>query len=272
MLDLYSKVNETGVDIGHRRAGDCAVVEISRSNSLVVDFSVFFCQVETFMSAARKRRRPLPIAACQEVVRWFFRVFMTLVYRIRVYDLVNFPTHDGLLICSNHQSFLDPLILGVVCPRPVNYLGRKTLFQFAPLGWFLKWNDTIAIDRESTGIGGMKETLRRIKRGESVLMFPEGTRTYDGEFHQLMSGFCILAKRSKATLMPIGFDGAFQAYPRQHKTPQLGHIHVVMGKPIPFDEYASLTDEQTTELLASRIRTCFETARAHWRRSSGYSK
>lgn len=221
------------------------------------------------MPDERKRRRPLPIAVCQNVVRWFFRVLMTLTYRIRVYDLANFPSENRLLICSNHQSFLDPLILGVVCPRPINYLARKTLFRFAPMAWFLKWNDTIAIDREATGIGGMKETLRRIKRGESVLMFPEGTRTPDGELHELMSGFCVLAKRSKATLMPIGFDGAFQAYPRQHKLPRAGHIHVVMGQPIRFEEYGSLTDEQVTELLASRIRTSFMAARGHWRRVNG---
>jgi 1-acyl-sn-glycerol-3-phosphate acyltransferase len=192
---------------------------------------------------------------------------MTLFYRIRVHGLENFPEDDGLLICSNHQSFLDPLILGVVCPRPVNYLGRKTLFKFRPLGWFLTWNDAIAIDREATGIGGMKDMLRRLKRGESVVMFPEGTRTQDGDFHTVMSGFCAVAKRSKSTLMPIGFDGAFQAYPRHRTFPRPGVIHVVMGKPILFEEYESLSDQETTDLLASRIRDCFDQACQHWQRA-----
>lgn len=196
---------------------------------------------------------------------------MTLIYRIRVYGLEGFPKDDGLLICSNHQSYLDPLILGVVCPRPVNYLGRKSLFRFRPLGWFLGWNDTIPIDREAIGIGGLKETMRRIKRGESVVMFPEGTRTHDGEVHSLMPGFCAVAKRSKATLVPIGFDGAFQAFPRDRKFPMPGRIHVVMGKPVLFEEYESLTDQETTDLLASRISACFEQAREHWRRSQSLS-
>lgn len=203
----------------------------------------------------------------QASIRWFFRVSLTLLYRIRVYGLENYPDHDGLLVCSNHQSYLDPLILGVVCPRPVNYLGRKSLFKFAPLAWFLNWNDTIPIDREATGIGGLKETLRRIKRGESVVMFPEGTRCDDGEFKSLMPGFCVVAKRSKSTLMPIGFDGAFQAYSRTDKIPRPGRIHAVMGKPIPFSEYESLSDQETTDLLEARIRECFEQAREHWNRS-----
>lgn len=192
---------------------------------------------------------------------------MTLMYRIRVHGLENYPDSDGMLVCSNHQSFLDPLILGVVCPRPVNYLGRKTLFKFPPLGWFLRWNDTISIDREAVGIGGMKETLRRIKRGETVAMFPEGTRCNDGEFHSLMLGFCSVAKRCKATLMPIGFDGAFQSYSRNMKLPRPGRIQAVMGEPIKFEEYADLSDQETADLLESRIRACFNEARQRWTKS-----
>lgn len=221
------------------------------------------------MSIELNLRRPLLIEIGQGVVRWFFRLSLTVLYRIRVHGLEKYPKHDGLLVCSNHQSFLDPLILGVVCPRPVNYLGRKSLFKFSLMSWFLTWNDTIAIDRSATGIGGMKETLRRIKRGESVVMFPEGTRTPDGEFHKLMLGFCAVAKRSRSTLMPIGFDGAFQAYSRDMKFPLPGRIHVVMGEPITYEDYESLTDQETTDLLESRIRICFEEARHRWRHSQG---
>lgn len=207
------------------------------------------------------------MALGQTMVRWFFRLLLTLMYRIRVHGLENYPERDGLLVCSNHQSFLDPLILGVVCPRPVNYLGRKTLFKFPPLGWFLRWNDTIPIDREATGIGGLKETLRRIKRGESVVMFPEGTRSSDGEIQPMMSGFCAVAKRSKATLMPIAFEGAFKAYSRKMKFPRPGRIHAVMGKPITFAEYSHLDDEAITRLLETRIKECFAEARLRWKQS-----
>ena len=214
-----------------------------------------------------KARRPLVMSLFQTMVRWFFRILLTLLYRIRVHGLENFPDHDGLLVCTNHQSFLDPLIMGVICPRPVNYLGRKTLFKFPLIAWFLRWNDTIPIDREATGIGGMKETLRRIKRGESVVMFPEGTRSVDGELQPMMSGFCAVAKRTKATLMPIGFEGAFQAYPKNMKIPRPGRIHAVMGKPIPFTEYGELDDQSITDLLEDRVRDCFNEARLRRRRS-----
>ncbi len=185
-------------------------------------------------------------------------------YQIRVHGLGNFPDHDRLLICSNHQSFFDPLVLGITCPRPLNYLARGNLLRFPVFGWFLRFNDAIPIDRDQNALGGMKETLRRLKRGESVVMFPEGTRSRDGEFKKPKLGFCALARRSKTTLMPIGIDGAYQAYPRGRAIPRLGRIHVVMGKPISFEEYDRLTDQEMADLLESRIRECFDIARGHW--------
>lgn len=203
----------------------------------------------------------------QSMVRWFFRLLFTMFYRVRVHGLENYPDNevkpenDRLLVCSNHQSFLDPIVLGVVCPRPVNYLARKTLYRFKPLAVFLNFNDSIPIDLESTGLAGVKETLRRLKRNEAVVMFPEGTRSRDGEMQPLMPGFCLLAKRSKATLMPVGLSGCFDAYPPQALIPRPGVIHAVLGSPIPFEEYGHLSDEETTALLAARINECFTEAK-----------
>ena len=207
------------------------------------------------------------MAIGQIIVRWFFRILLTLFYRIRIHGIENYPrsgsdpANDRLLICANHQSFLDPIVMGVVCPRPVNYLARESLFHFPPLAFFLRFNDSIPIDRESSGLSGVKETLRRLKRDEAVVMFPEGTRSRDGELKPLMPGFCLLARRSKATLMPIGVDGCFDAYPPHRWYPKPGVIHAVMGQPIRFEEYAELSDEETVALLQERIRGCFEEAR-----------
>ena len=208
-------------------------------------------------------RRPPLIRICQSLVRWFFRTLLMATQRLRVHGIENYPSDGGVLVCANHQSNLDPLILGSVCPRPVNYLAKKQLFEFGPLGWFLRWNDAIPIDRESSGIGGMKETLRRLKKREAVLMFPEGTRSADGELLPVKLGFLTIAKRTKVPVLPIGFDGAFQAWPRGAMVPGLGNIQVVIGEPIFAEEYDSLDDEAFSELLESRIKICFDQARVH---------
>ncbi len=209
-----------------------------------------------------KTRRSPPIRIAQVFVRWFFRISM-LVFRLRVSGVEKYPRLGPLLVCSNHQSNLDPLILGCVCPRPINYLGKDSLFTFPPLGWFLRWNDVIPLDREGTGLAGIKETLKRLKKKESVLMFPEGTRSTDGELQTVKRGFCTLAKKTKVPILPVGLAGAFEALPRHTPLPNFKtSIEVVIGDAIQPDEYLKLSDDELTALLQQRIAECFAEARA----------
>ncbi len=190
------------------------------------------------------------------------RLAGTVGFRLRWQGSENFPTTGGALICSNHQSFFDPILVGLTCNRRMNYLARDTLFQNPVLAPLIRYLDAIPIDREGGGLSGIKETLRRLKAGEQVLIFPEGTRTSDGEVLPLKPGFCAVARRSKTPLVPVGLDGAYQAWPRTAKLPRLGRMAVVIGEPISPDRVAKLTDEQIVAELAERIDICHRRARA----------
>lgn len=207
------------------------------------------------------RRRPIVQATIQEALRWTARLLMTFYFRIRVHGLHHYPSEDGFLICSNHQSHLDPLVVGATCPRPINYVGRESLTRFKPFGDFLYFNDLIAIDREGGGLAGLKETMRRLRKKETVVIFPEGTRTHDGELQEMKMGFATIVRKVKAPILPIAFDGSFQAMPRSSWFIRPARIVVVMGRPITETEYSELSDEQLGELLRSRIGECFDKAR-----------
>lgn len=215
------------------------------------------------MKPKSPNRRPLLIAAAQGAVRWFFRISMLLLVKVRVHNLQHFPdvppTGGPLLICSNHQSNLDPLIMGVVCPMPINYLAKKSLFQFGPLRWFLTWNDSIPLDR-SAGIAGIKETLKRLKKEEAILMFPEGSRSRTGQLQPVKQGFCTIAKRTKSPILPVAIDGAFAACPPDGML-RFGKVHVVIGQPIEFDQYRSLTDKELADHVETEIASLFDEAR-----------
>ncbi len=206
-------------------------------------------------------RRPPFQAITQEIIRWLCRLMMTLYFRFRVHGLANYPSEDGFIICSNHQSHLDPLIVGAACPRPINYVGRETLTKFKPFGWFLQFNDMITIDREGTGLGGLKEMLRRLKCNETVSIFPEGTRTRDGNLQPIKLGFATVARRVKAPIVPMGFDGGFQAMPRSSFFIRPVRIHVVIGPPIQESEYNDLNDDEFAQLVSARIEQCLTEAR-----------
>jgi 1-acyl-sn-glycerol-3-phosphate acyltransferase len=194
-------------------------------------------------------------------LRSLCRIAVVLLFRYRVWGTRNRVPGGSLLICSNHQSHFDPVLIGVALRRQPNYLARESLFRFAPFRWLIWSLNAIPIDREGMGLTGIKETLKRLKRDEAVVIFPEGTRTRDGELAPLKPGFCSIARRGKATLLPVGIDGAFDAWPREQKWPGRSVIHVCLGEAIRPDEVRRLSDDELVAELERRMRTCFEQAR-----------
>ena len=132
------------------------------------------------------------------LLREVARLTGIVLFGLRCLGRNSIPQSGGVLVCANHQSVLDPVLVGLACNRRMNYLARRTLFKKRAFGWFIRFLDAIPIDREGGGLEGLKETLRRLKRGEMVLIFPEGTRTHDGEVLPLKTGFYAVAKRSGA--------------------------------------------------------------------------
>lgn len=189
------------------------------------------------------------------------RLLATLFFQIRVSGREWVPREGGALVLSNHQSHFDPVLIGLACDRRLNYLARETLFGFAPFRWLIQSLDAVPIDREGLGLAGLKETLRRLKRGELVLIFPEGTRTRDGEVSPLKPGFSALAKRAAVPLLPVGIEGAFQAWPRRHLLPGFSTIHVHFGQPLSPEAAAACDERQIVDQIERRLRECHRQAR-----------
>jgi 1-acyl-sn-glycerol-3-phosphate acyltransferase len=197
------------------------------------------------------------------------RLLGILVFRIRCRGREFVPPSGGALVLSNHQSHLDPVLIGLASDRRLNYLARDTLFKFAPFRWLINSLDAIPLDREGLGLAGLKETLKRLKRGELVLIFPEGTRTRDGEVGRLKPGFCALARRAGVPLVPVAIDGAFDSWPRSNLLPSAAVIHIQFGEPLAPSQIARFDDRELVEEMARRIRDCHAQARQFRLRATG---
>jgi 1-acyl-sn-glycerol-3-phosphate acyltransferase len=210
--------------------------------------------------------RPVPRTAFQlwgyDALRVVVRFVAVWLYGLRVVGREHWPPDGGALVCANHQSMFDPPLVGLTCSRRMNYLARDTLFRVPVFKQLIYFLDAIPIDREGGGLAGLKETLRRLKAGELVLIFPEGTRTHDGEVARLKPGFVAVARRSRVPLVPVGLDGAYQAWPRTSPFPRLGRIAVVIGQPITAEQMAELADDDLVAELQKRIVGCHAEARA----------
>jgi 1-acyl-sn-glycerol-3-phosphate acyltransferase len=184
-------------------------------------------------------------------------------FRVRYWGRKNIPRTGGVLVVSNHQSHFDPPLVGMGCPRRMNYLARDTLFRFPPFRWLIRSLDAIPIDRDGLGLNGLKESLRRLKRGEMVLIFPEGTRSRDGEIAAFRPGFTVLASRSGAAILPAAVEGAYAAWPRSQKFPRPGTIHVRYGEPILPEQIRGRDERELLEEVERRVRLCHEQLRQH---------
>ncbi len=206
-------------------------------------------------------QRPLHSRLWYEFLRYLLQLMAVLVYRIRVTGRENVPATGGVLLVSNHQSHLDPPLVGIGCPRHVNYLARQSLFRFAPFRWLITSLGVIPLDRGRRGISGLKESLRRLKRGEMLAIFPEGTRSSDGRIGRFIPGFTALAVRSGAAILPAAIDGAYQAWPRRQMFPGGGRVRVHYGEPILPAEIAVLDERELSAEVERRVRECFARCR-----------
>jgi 1-acyl-sn-glycerol-3-phosphate acyltransferase len=163
---------------------------------------------------------------------WYWIAFagMILGFSFRVGGRRRIPRRGPLLIIANHESFFDPIAVGLACPRRVLFLARKTLFT-PP--WFARLITSLGgvpMDQEGVAKEGLKTILHHLLAGEAVVVFPEGTRTANGDLSPLKPGVQLLIKRTQAQIVPMGIAGAFEALPYWHKIPTLSPLFAPAGK------------------------------------------
>lgn len=209
--------------------------------------------------SSKKRVVTLPHAFWYHLCQGVLYILIKILFRIKYINSRNVPKKGATLLVSNHQSFLDPPAIGCGYFRMTNFLARKTLFKFKPFAKLIDSVDAIPLETNGLGFQGIKETLRRLNNNEAVLIFPEGSRTFDGELSHFTSGYAALALKTRATIVPIAIVGAFEAFPRTKKFPSFFKppVKVEYGQPIAPDAIEDMNDEEICNLVESRIREMF---------------
>lgn len=167
-------------------------------------------------------------------------------------DLV--PRTGAYILAGNHASFLDPVAFGVACPRQINYLARKSLFRNRVFGWILKMVHVIPLKRGAADLGAMKEALRRLEKGEGLLLFPEGTRTETGELGRGHHGVGFLARKAGVPVIPAYVHGTFEALPKGAKGLRPARVTVVFGPALRFEGRQELSDQDIADRIMAEIK------------------
>jgi 1-acyl-sn-glycerol-3-phosphate acyltransferase len=189
-------------------------------------------------------------------LRFWSRMLVVGCCEFRTAGREHLLENQGAMVLSTHQSMLDPVLVGLCFNDRLNYLARSTLFKNKVFAFLIRALDAIEIDRERGGLSGLREMLQRLSAGKKVLIFPEGTRTYDGEIGELKMGFAPIARRAAVPLIPVAIVGAYGILPRGRRWPTRQPLAVVIGRPIPPEEVATMNDNMLKARLAQDLESC----------------
>jgi 1-acyl-sn-glycerol-3-phosphate acyltransferase len=181
---------------------------------------------------------------------WFFKFF----HRLEVIGLNNIPSKGAFILASNHQSYFDPPALGCKLPRNLHYFARDSLF-FWPLGFLIRNLNSIPVNRSQLDIATLKRVLRVLKQGDPLLVFPEGTRSSDGQIQSGKKGIGLLLAKSQSDVLPARIRGGNEVLGKGMMIPRIGRKLVVSyGSIIRFKELdPGKSDPLRYETIANRV-------------------
>jgi 1-acyl-sn-glycerol-3-phosphate acyltransferase len=159
-----------------------------------------------------------------------FRALARGLYDFRIVGAENLRFAGSAIVAANHVSFLDPPFIGQAFDEPLYFFARKTLFDHPLAGWLLKEWQSIPIDRDKPDTASLKATIRLLKSGKKVLMFPEGTRSPDGSLQPAEAGVGLFLAKTGAPVLPVRIFGTYEAYPRGAKFIRPSSVTLVVGR------------------------------------------
>jgi 1-acyl-sn-glycerol-3-phosphate acyltransferase len=211
------------------------------------------------LAALRARH---PGAPLWRVLWWCLLHFLCYLwvcaaYRYRAWGAAEIPAAGPVLFVSNHQSFLDPILVGVAAHRRQFYaMARSSLWNHPALAWVIDSLNGVPVERNTADVKAMRRCLEVLGGGQALLLFPEGTRTPDGRTRAFSSGLMLLIKRARPKIVPVAIDGAFDAWPRTRKRPRLGgRVGVMYGRPIDPYVLLDMPVPEALEMLRRQVET-----------------
>jgi 1-acyl-sn-glycerol-3-phosphate acyltransferase len=166
--------------------------------------------------------------------RFLFRCYFRIYHRGRILHADRLPPTGAFILAGNHVSFLDPPFYGLCCQREAFYMARDTLFHNPVAGWILRSWNCVPINRDRGDIGALRTMLRLLGEEKAVLMFPEGTRSPDGQLQEARAGIGMIVAKAKVPIVPMRIFGTDKALPKGASLPRPAKVTVAFGEPFAY--------------------------------------
>ena len=198
------------------------------------------------------------------VLTRLFKLIWNIFSRIEVEGIENLPHKGAFLLCSNHQSFIDPLPLLSVLPwwllKRMFAVGTSEIFGSGMMVWVAKFMRVVVVDPDAHLIPAMRAGAYGLRHGMSLIMYPEGERSIDGTPKTFKKGAAILSVHLQVPIVPMAIDGFYEAWPRGKPFQKFARLKMKIGKPMlpppesggSEESYAKLTAELKERVVSMR--------------------
>lgn len=172
------------------------------------------------------------------IVKGAILIYCKIVYRVKIIGTENIPKQGSVVFCGNHRSFLDPPLIEVTCKRDdTRFLAKKELTENKFLAFLGYIFEAILVNRDSKDVIALKESLKTLKSGGCIALFPEGTRNGIEKGEKAKGGASFFALNSDAKVIPVGIKGGNKPFQK---------VVITYGKPLDFTQYKKTRKEKET--------------------------
>ena len=188
------------------------------------------------------------------LVHFVIRCLVKLLFRAEAVTPENLPMKGGIVVASNHASHLDPPLIAVLVWRELHFMAKEELFSSRLFSRIIRSLNAHPVNRDGVNRRTLREYIDVLKTGGALIIFPEGTRTSDGNLQEPKTGAAMIAAQAGVPVMPVYIDGSFEAMPRGVSFPRRHKVRVFYGEPFdPSELLAGAERRQRYELLAAEI-------------------
>ncbi len=191
--------------------------------------------------------------------RAVFRIIFSLTGGLKSIGEENIPSDGGVILAPNHISYADPPAVGSAMKRQVHFMAKEELFKPAIMGYIISAVGSFPVKRGTADRKAIKQALDLLRKGEVVCIFPEGTRSLDGNLQKAEPGIGLIALKSGCPVVPVAVAGTNKVLPSDKKERQRHLITIEYGKPIKFDDLQNETDSsKAKEEVGNRIMSAID--------------
>lgn len=196
------------------------------------------------------------------ILRFTLRVLFKILYRVENIDIDKVPKKGRLIICSNHISYLDPVIIGAFMPRCLYFMAKKELYSNKFLSSLVTFLNAFPVKRQALDRKAFRTSLEILKNENALGLFPEGTRSTDGILREGKKGIGFISVYTKTSILPVALSGANKIIQRPYKRLFFPKIKIIAGNLINIEDILKKYDKrEAAKVIVSK--TMEEIRRIH---------